>query len=79
VPVIPWVDALLGATTGPPLPESAVLAEKTLHDVADGIRKAFHIPSGPAVDTMEASPAVSTATASPTPWASPGMVSPTGC
>jgi hypothetical protein len=48
------VDNLLEATTGPPLPESAVLAEKTLHGVADEIRKAFHIPSAPAVDLMEA-------------------------
>jgi hypothetical protein len=48
------VDNLLEATTGPPLPESAVLAEKTLHGVADEIRKAFHIPNTPAVDLMEA-------------------------
>jgi hypothetical protein len=48
------VDELLEATTGPPLAESAVLAEKTLHGVADEIRNAFHIPAASAVDLMEA-------------------------
>ncbi len=48
------VDDLLEATTGPPLPESAILAEKTLHGVADEIRNAFHIPRASAVDLIEA-------------------------